>query len=239
MPKRPQVAAHTGCGESPDNTMASFLEGVDSGADIVEVDVHAAMDGTAVLLHDESLLLQTCTYEQLNRPEVRKRIDDAYLTHEVATLEQILQASESWGTSLNIDLKSAASIEPAVKLIRKYGAQRRIHITGYSASMTARYPDIPVMLNAPVELSREQLGDYDGYVRQLCNETKEAGYAGLNMHYRTCMPALVETAHAHGLSVWVYTVNERAEMERMISLGVDAITTRRPVALRKLLTGDF
>ncbi|MCM3629774.1 hypothetical protein M3194_20755 [Paenibacillus glycanilyticus] len=113
--KRPMIGAHTGSGASPDNTLPSFMEGIRSGADIVEVDVHAEVDGTAVLLHDDSPYLLTHTFEQLNRPDMRRRLNPAYEEHEIATPEQILQLSDRLGTKLNIDLKSAASIEPAVK----------------------------------------------------------------------------------------------------------------------------
>lgn len=233
------VGAHTGSGASPDNTLASFLEGVQSGADIVEVDVHAAKDGTAVLLHDDSPYLLTCTFEQLNSPAMRRRLDPAYAEHEIATLEQILQLSDRLGTKLNIDLKSAASILPTVRLIRQYGAQERVHITGYSETMTARFPDIPVMINTSVKVEAwqpEQYDKYDKFAQRVCEVAKRDGYAGLNMNYRTCFEPIVETAHAHGLTVWVYTVNEPAQMERFIRMGVDAITTRKPEMLLGFLT---
>jgi glycerophosphoryl diester phosphodiesterase len=233
--KRPMIGAHTGSGISPDNTLASFMEGIRSGADIVEVDVHAAMDGTAVLLHDESPYLQTCTFEQLNRPDMRRRLDPAYEEHEIATLEQILQVSDRLGTKLNIDLKSAASIEPAVKLIRQYGARERVHITGYSETLTSRFPDIPVMINTPVEVDPRQLEQYDKYAQRICEAAKREGYAGLNMNYRTCFEPIVERAREHGLTVWVYTVNELSQMERFIRMGVDAITTRKPELMLSLL----
>lgn len=48
------VAAHTGFGIHPDNTMASFVEGIQSGAHILEVDVRVSQDGVALLQHDDS-----------------------------------------------------------------------------------------------------------------------------------------------------------------------------------------
>ncbi|CAM3325992.1 glycerophosphodiester phosphodiesterase [Paenibacillus lupini] len=233
--KRPMIGAHTGSGASPDNTLASFMEGVQSGADIVEVDVHAAMDGTAVLLHDDSPYLLTCTFEQLNQPEMRRRLSPTYAEHEIATLEQIFQISDRLGTKLNIDLKSADSIEPAVKLIRQYGAWDRVHITGYSETMTARFPDIPVMINTKLEIDPKQLEQYDKIAQRICEAARREGYTGLNMNYRTCFEPIVETAHKHGLTLWVYTVNEPTQMERFIRMGVDAITTRKPETLLSLL----
>ena len=47
------VIAHRGaCWELPENTLAAFERAIDVGADFVELDVHAARDGTLVVCHD-------------------------------------------------------------------------------------------------------------------------------------------------------------------------------------------
>ncbi|WP_139995113.1 glycerophosphodiester phosphodiesterase [Paenibacillus paridis] len=232
---RTLAAAHTGCGESPDNTMASFVEGVRSGADIVEVDIVVARDGTAILMHDDTPQLLLHTYEEWNQPHLRVLLNTAYEEHEIATLEQIFQAAEPIGINLNLDIKSAASIEPTIALIRKYGAQERSYITGYSESITEKYPDIQVMLNTPVELTPEQLDNYESYAETTCQQAKQRGYTGLNMKGTTCRPYIVEAAHHRGLKVWVYTVNEQELMQHFIEMNVDAITTREPETLLSLL----
>lgn len=50
-------------------------------------------------------------------------------------------------------------------------------------------------------------------------------------------PEFVEKAHANGLAVHVWTINERADMEWLIKIGVDGIMTDRPTLLEKVLTG--
>jgi len=235
--RRTLVAAHTGCGIHPDNTMASFLEGMELGADIVEVDVRATREGRAVLLHDDSPYLRTCDYEQLNEPAVRQKLDPIYAEHEVATLEQVLRLSAPHGTKLNLDLKSVDSIEPTVKLIREFEAQSRAFITGCSDRMTELYPDIQVMRNTPDALTMEQMERYGDFAESVCADALRAGYAGLNMNGFTCLPPIVKQAHAAGLKVWVYTINERPLMEWFLGMGVDAITTRAPKLLLGLVGG--
>ncbi|MFC5647894.1 glycerophosphodiester phosphodiesterase [Paenibacillus solisilvae] len=158
------VAAHTGCGIHPDNTLASFLEGIQLGADIVEVDVRVSHDGTPILLHDDSPYLLSHTYEQLNR-----------------------------------------------------------------------YPDIQVMMNTPDELLPQQTRQYEQFAESVCRDAREQGYAGLNMNADTCRQQIVDLAHTMGLKVWVYTVNERSDMERFVRMGIDAITSRKPLMLIELL----
>lgn len=230
------VAAHTGCGVYPDNTMASFEEGIKFGADIVEVDVRITQDGIAILLHDDSPYLYSHTFEQLNNPDIRPLLDPIYKDHEIATLEQVLQLSASLGIKLNLDIKTVEAIDPTVGLIHQFKAQKRVFITGCSDNITVRYPDIQVMLNTPDDLTLEQMERYCDFAEAVCREAKQAGYAGLNMNGFTCLPPIVIRAHALGLKVWVYTVNFRSAMEWFLRMKVDAITTRSPmdlIALKK------
>lgn len=229
------VAAHTGCGIHPDNTLASFEEGIATGADIVEVDVHVCKDGTAILLHDDSPYLLMHSYGELNDPQIRRLLGAAYDDHPIATLEQALSVSADRGTKLNLDMKSPDAIAPTVRLIRRYNAQSRVFITGCSDAMTKLYPDIRVMMNTPDELSMRQYGEYAAHAESVCREAKREGYAGLNMNGMTCLPPIVQAAHAEGLLVWVYTINDRQPMEWFIRMGVDAITTRAPETLLSLV----
>lgn len=230
------VAAHTGCGVYPDNTMASFEEGITFGADIVEVDVRITQDGIAILLHDDSPYLHSHTFEQLNNPDIRPLLDPIYKDHEIATLEQVLQLSASLGIKLNLDIKTVEAIDPTVRLIHQFEAQKRVFITGCSDNITVKYPDIQVMLNTPDDLTLEQMERYGDFAEAVCRDAKQAGYAGLNMNGFTCLPPIVIRAHALGLKVWVYTVNFRSAMEWFLRMKVDAITTRSPmdlIALKK------
>jgi glycerophosphoryl diester phosphodiesterase len=48
-------------------------------------------------------------------------------------------------------------------------------------------------------------------------------------------PEFVEEAHANGLAVHVWTINDRKEMEWLIEIGVDGIMTDRPILLERVL----
>ncbi|GIP32066.1 glycerophosphodiester phosphodiesterase [Paenibacillus sp. J2TS4] len=237
---RPKVAAHTGSGKSPANTLASFLEGIQSGAQIVEVDALVCKGGTVVLLHDDVSLLHQYTYEELNRPDIRQQLGTAYEKHELAALRQVLEASDPLGTELNIDLKSNESVEPTIRLIRKYGAEKRAFITGwYSEEIPERHPDIQVMINTSISPADVSLAGSRNYAKRLCQQALRSGYCGLNVKYDTCSPEIVGEAHAAGLAVWTYTVDDQQAMETFVHIGVDAITTRKPELLFAVMKQRF
>lgn len=48
-------------------------------------------------------------------------------------------------------------------------------------------------------------------------------------------PSFVTKAHNNGLAIHVWTIDDRAEMERLIDMGVDGIMTNRPTLLKQVL----
>ncbi|SFK71360.1 glycerophosphoryl diester phosphodiesterase [Paenibacillus sp. 1_12] len=230
----PKIAAHTGCGNTPDNTMESFMEGIHLGADIVEVDLRVAGDGTVVLLHDDSPYLHECTYEQLNQYEVRTKLSSLYENYEIVKLTDILQIVKQYDIKLNLDIKTLETIEPTIQLVKQFNVMDQVFITGCSENITNRHQDIRVVFNTPKEFTPEERDNYSLYAAKVCEEAVLNSYYGLNMDYATCRQEIVELAHASGLAVWVYTVNDSEAMRRFIQIGVDAITTKEVTELIKL-----
>ncbi|WP_028550570.1 glycerophosphodiester phosphodiesterase [Paenibacillus sp. UNC451MF] len=230
----PRIGAHTGCDNTPYNTVESFREGIRLGADIVEVDIRITREGTLVLLHDDSSYLHEYTYEQLNQQSVRSRISPLYERLEIVKLTDILDIAKEHSIKLNLDIKTSAAIEPVVELIQRRHCVEQVFITGCSENITSRHKDIKVVLNTPTKLTEEEKSNYALYIDKVCRDGEEGHYYGLNMHHETCRPELVEAAHKRGLAVWVYTVNDPDRMRRCIQSGVDAITTKEVAILSEL-----
>jgi glycerophosphoryl diester phosphodiesterase len=64
---------------------------------------------------------------------------------------------------------------------------------------------------------------------------KAAGGSHWSVFFHDLTPALAKEAQALGLKVLVWTVNEPAEMEKMLGYGIDGLITDRPDLARKLL----
>ncbi|MGZ9586493.1 glycerophosphodiester phosphodiesterase [Paenibacillus marinisediminis] len=232
--KFPLIGAHTGGGKAPDNTMESFLEGVDSGADIVEIDLRVTADGTVVLLHDHSPLLEQYTYDQLNQPEMRVQLSSIYEQSEIVKLSDVLTVALERDVKLNLDIKYLEAVEPTMQLVRSIGAQHLVYVTGCSEGITERYKDIRVVYNTPDLLSEEEIAHYTEFAERICAQAAHEGAYGLNMSYNTCAREIVACGEKQGLAVWVYTVNDADDMAHFIDIGVTAITTCEPELLLSL-----
>ncbi|WP_282938521.1 glycerophosphodiester phosphodiesterase [Paenibacillus sp. RC67] len=230
----PMIAAHTGCDNTPSNTLESFREGIRLGADIVEVDIRMTRDGTLILLHDDSPFLHEYAFEQLNQPGIRSQISSLYESEEIVKLTDVLDIAQQYNVKLNLDIKTSEAIEPVVALVKQLDCVDLAFITGCSENITRNHPEMKVVLNTPTKLTEEEQTNYGLYVEKVCREGEAGLYYGLNMHQATCRPEVVEAAHERGLAIWVYTVNDPDRMQSLIKSGVNAITTKEVAVLTGL-----
>jgi len=245
----PIPLAHRGFSlDGLENSMAAFAEAVDLGYRYVETDVHATSDEVVVAVHDESLDRATDrTGDIAGMPwrEVRKaRIGGV---EPVPTLEELLGA---WpDLRVNIDVKSAGAIAPTVRVIERTCAHDRVCIASFSdrrRRQTLRQLSRPVVTSAGQGVGAQfraaaalprvvpkvvkgrvvatALRDVDGL--QL-----PVRHSGLPLVTR----ATLDAAHGAGAFVHVWTINEPAQMHRLLNLGVDGLVSDRADLLKEVL----
>jgi len=159
--------------------------------------------------------------------DVRFLGDTAILSHdkgqEGPRLEDCLILVREFGVGINLDLKERSDIPGIVALVRQYGLENRAFFTGVRADEIAgvRESGLAYYLNCAPRRSPKSTAT-------LVKTAKELGAIGLNIHYRLCSQTLVKSAHAAGLLVSVWTADKAPAIRRVIRLGVDNVTTRRP-----------
>ena len=254
-------------GYAPEHTFASYDLAIELGADYIEQDLQLTKDGVLVVMHDETLdrtarptaesepgdctgLVIEHTLEQIKTCDVGSWFNEAYPQYadpsyvglEIPTLEEVFQR---YGKSVNyyIETKNPEAApgmeEELLRLMDKYGLTQpaedkwQVLIQSFSAASLQKIhainPDLPlIQLYSSTETS----------------ETIQAQLAAVRTYAVGIGPskddvdaALVEAAHANCLDVHPYTVNETAEMESLISIGVDGMFTNFPDRLDALL-GD-
>lgn len=233
----PIAFAHRGgAGEWPENTMPAFANAVALGYRYVETDVHATSDGVLVAFHDDRLdrvtdregMIHELTWSEVSRAKVAG-------SEPVPLLEDLLT---TWpDLRINIDAKHDSAVEPLADVIRRTGALGRICVGSFSGGRLRRIRRLlgPDLCSAacPSEVVRLQVAKYGipvGSGAASCAQVPlSAGRIDIVDR------RFVEAAHRLGVPVHVWTIDDRAEMERLLDLGVDGLMTDVPHVLKEVL----
>jgi glycerophosphoryl diester phosphodiesterase len=229
-PARPRILAHRGLSlEAPENTLLAFLAALGAGATHLETDVHATRDGIAVLSHDPTLPGGGPALNRMTMAELA-RIDLGH-GQTYCTLAQALDAFPS--ALFNIDIQSAGAVLPTAHAIRSAGAAHRVLLTSFSESRrrravratpgtlsSASAPGVALLL---VAVRLRQHWALPRLVRGLSAIQVPVRAGPL----RIVTARMLARMHRLGVEVHVWTVNDPAEMARLLALGVDGLVTDR------------
>ncbi|NED94255.1 glycerophosphodiester phosphodiesterase [Phytoactinopolyspora alkaliphila] len=239
----PLALAHRGF--SPDgleNSMRAFESAVRMGYQYVETDVHATSDDVVVAFHDSTLdrvTDRTGAIGQLPWSAVRKaRIGGV---EPVPSLEDLLG---TWpDLRVNIDVKTPSAVGPTARAIERTAAHDRVCIASFS---DARRRDVVMRLSKSVATSGGRALVSGFYFASRSGLASRARSWLRDVHclqlpermgrLRVVTRRLVADAHAADRQVHVWTINDTAEMHRLLDLGVDGIVTDRADLLREVLT---
>lgn len=249
--RRPRVLGHRGAaGLAPENTLPSFALGVALGADVLEFDVHATLDGVIVVLHDPTLERTTNGHGPVSAHSWARieALDAGYQFSRdgrdfpfraqgvrIPTLEAVLLAFPTTPCNIEIKQDEPPIVAAAVETIRRCGAQERVVLAAERDAIMAEIRRV-----APDIASSFSAGEVADFVSRLSDNGFD------NYHPAGCALQIpprvgpielvtaesVATAHRYGLEVHVWTINQRDEMEALLALGVDGIVTDLPGVAR-------
>jgi glycerophosphoryl diester phosphodiesterase len=231
---RPLVIAHRGAsGHLPENTLPAYELAVEQGADMIEIDLHRTRDGATVVAHDEDLRGLGGTGEIAAATLAELRALDAGGGERVPTLEEVLDRfGERIAFNLELKRGSAASYvrleQAAVDAVRERGLLERTLFSSFFDPVLERLRAL-----AP-EARLARLFSPRDPERPL-ERARAIGAEAINPWRGLVKPELIEAAHAAGLAVYPFTVDDEREMQRLLELGVDGIFTNYPDRLRALL----
>ena len=245
---RPRVFGHRGAsGVAPENTLPSFALATALGADYLELDVHATRDGEIVVLHDP-LLDRTTNGEGPVREwrwnDVEALDAGWHFTHDghsfpyrgqgvrVPRLSEVLAAHP--GRRFNIEIKQGDPpiVAATLDVLRRAGALDH-------TLLAAEHDDIMTAIRAAVGhdvATGMSVGDVFAFVDRLLRDDW-SGYTAPGAALQVppahegidiVTAASVAAAHRAGLEVHVWTINDAAEIDRLLDLGVDGVMSDLP-----------
>lgn len=243
----PLAFAHRGGAGMPgvaENTLAAFQGAVRVGCSHLETDVRATADGVAVLCHDEDLSRLTggvragpvgsLSWAELSRLRVAGTEPFARLDELLGTFPDAL---------VNIDVKEDPAVGPVLSALRRTGAADRVGIASFSPVRAARLrrvlgPSVAVSATPP-EVLAWMVGAALGRPGRP-GRGRGAAPVSYQVPERVRGRAVVTArtvaaAHRSGRQVHVWTVDDPADMDRLLDLGVDGIVSDRPDVLAGVL----
>jgi glycerophosphoryl diester phosphodiesterase len=238
----PVAFAHRGgAAHHPENSWPAFEHAVNLGYRYLETDAHATADGVLVAFHDHTLDRTTDRSGRIARMPHREVAAARIAGREpIPVLEDLLAAFPD--TRFNIDVKEAPVAGLLARVLTRANAWDRVCICSFSSRRlraTRRALARPVCMAlspaalAAVRMSRNLAGSGAVLARRLASEGMRCAQVPAAVATR----GFVRRAHALGLQVHVWTVNDRTEMTCLLDLGADGIMTDETVLLRDVLAG--
>jgi glycerophosphoryl diester phosphodiesterase len=210
-------------GHAPENTLASIRAALDLGAPCIEIDVYQ-VDGRLVVFHDDRLERTTNGKGYL----VEQSFDylrtlDAGDGQRIPTLEEACSEIGS-RAGLNIELKGPETASPVAELIARLTAsgweRERFLVSSFNCRELVEIKRIDRHIKRGLLLFGQPA---DG-IRRAVDLEAFSVHPSLEAVNR----AFVTAAHASGLQVYVYTVNQPQDIMRMHRIGADGVFTNFP-----------
>lgn len=240
-----QIVAHRGYWNTEgsfENTISSLENAHKAGFYGSEFDINMTSDGVLVVCHGPAVGdipdVQKASFSEVMHVKLSNG-------EGVPTLEEYLKAGKKGfkvkgadGSSKNVKLQLVAEVKAAApqveeeviiklaSLVKKLKLQEQISIISFSYNaclLAVKYmPGVPVQY---------LMGD------KTPEELNAAGIKGLDYHYSLILlnSDYIERAHKLGMTVNVWTVNDREQMDAFVKLGVDYITTDYPEMAKEVI----
>ena len=231
---KPLVIAHRGASaERHENTLPAYALAVEQRADMIEIDLHRTRDGAIVIVHSEELggLGGEGAIEDALLADVRAL--DAGGGEPVPTLDEVL---DGFGERIpfNLELKRGVralydGLEAvALDAVRGRGLLAGTLFSSFFDPVLERLRALEPAARIAFLLSPR---DSD----RPFERARAVGAEALNPWQGMVTRELVEAAHAEGLAVYPFTVDDPERMRSLLDWGVDGLFTNRPDRMRQLV----
>lgn len=246
-----EIVAHRGASyDAPENTMASVELAWKQQADAVEIDVYLTKDGKIVLMHDKTpkryggpnTNVSSMTWDELKVLDVGHWKDPKFKGITPPLLEEVLKDIPE-GKRLFIEIKSGPEIVPELKRVLKEAnrpASQTAIICFNQKVIERTVQELPELQSYWV-LSMEDKNKKPVKVEWIIETARKIKAHGVDIGGKSALitEEKVKAIHDAGIPVYVWTVNNPEEAERIAKMGVLGITTDRPGLLREHGIGKF
>ncbi len=229
----PLWIAHRGAGKlAPENTLAAFRVGASHGYRAFECDVKLSVDGVPFLLHDATLertssghgAASSLSWNELSCLDAGGWHSRAFAGEPLPSLAGIAAYCLRNGFALNIEIKPTPGDEANTGRVVATEAARLWAGQAVPPLLSSFQTDaLQAARDAAPQLPRALLLDglSDGWFEQ----AEALGCVAVVTHFAQMDAAVIAHLHGAGRRALVYTVNDTAEVRRLMALGIDGVIT--------------
>lgn len=241
---RPIVVGHRGFrAEYPENTLSGFLAAVEAGVEMIELDVRLSKDRDVVVMHDETLdrttngsgAVRHRLWKEIQLLDAGSWYDRRFADEPVPDLEAVFEAIGK-RCVINVEIKpdsvepedGVAGIENQVaERIRRYGLLDSVVVSSFHPLALQRLAALPIEIRPLLAVLSSKKTPFDPF-----DVLQSVSAFSWHPNHRLLDAAQVARAHRMGALVLPYTVNNAADIRRLLCIGVDGIITDDPVSVR-------
>jgi len=214
--------------------LAAFRAAIAAGADMSELDAQRSRDGAVVVIHDDTVNRTTdghgrvadMTFDELRRLDASAKFKGALRAERIPTLDEVFEAVRG-KMDVNVELKAAGIERDVSRIIRAHDAIDGSMVSSFDWGALRRMREIDPDVRVGVLAER-------GASKLLDAAVAMKAFA-VNPRNDMVDEMFCHAAHARGLQVLVWTVDDVARMRTLIGAGVDGIMTNYPERLREVL----
>lgn len=242
------IVAHRGAShDAPENTVAAIRLAWEQGADAAEFDVYLTKDRRIAVIHDKDTrrtaggvakVVADSTLDELRSLDVGRWKGEKFAGERVPRLEEML-ATVPAGKQAFVEVKCGPEIVPELDRVLRESKLKpeQTPVISFNAAVVAAVkkarPDLPAYWIVSLNPKK---GGKPPTAAALIARAKGVHADGLDLSAADALDeAFARAVKAAGLKLYVWTVNDPAVARRMVTVGVDGITTDRPGWLREQL----
>jgi len=240
------IIAHRGASAYyPENTMIAFEKAVEMGAEMIELDVMLSKDRVPIVFHDAKLNQHTngssyvkhYTLKELKELDAGSWFNPKFSNQEIPTLEEVLDFA-SGKIALNIEIKTEAVSndikngieEKVLQLVKEHGMQKHVLFSSFDYRAVRHFKKLDP--NIPVALLYEKNQSNRLLPHQLVEKYNVDAF---NCSYRQLKRKWIADINKFDIPAFIYTVDSKRRMQKLIAGGVTGIFTNKPDLLKSVV----
>ena len=224
-----KMIAHRGVsGLELENTCAAFVAAGNRSYYGIETDVHVTADGKFIIIHDdntcrvasEDIAVEKNDYSVLRNLQLKERDGSVRCDLRLPSLEEYLSICKRYEKEAVLELKNPMTRDAVHGIVAECA---RVYSLEHVTFIAFCFQNLLYVKEAAPEAKAQYLLAEE-ITEEHIRKMAENGIH-LDTHYLALSKELVDTLHSHGILINCWTVDDPAIAEKLVSWGVDQITS--------------